>query len=109
MGATRVIGVHLSAHWVNLQGPRHIFDVIGQCFSIAQQKMCGPWQAAADLVLSPDVRGYSYDSFDRARELIEAGEAVTRQAMPIIRQWLEEAVEPGSTPVKATPPQVLPA
>ena len=88
MGAERVIAVYLSAHWVNLSGPRHVFDVIGQCFSIAQQKMCGVWEAAADVVLQPDVRGFSYDGFDRAPELIRAGEAAARLALPAIRQWL---------------------
>ncbi len=88
MGAERVLGVYLSAHWVNLNGPRHVFDVIGQCFSIAQQKMCGLWESSADLILTPDVRGFSYDGFERASELIAAGEAVTRAALPKIRAWM---------------------
>ena len=109
MGASRVLAVYLSAHWVNLKGPRHVFDVIGQCFSIAQQKMCGPWQAAADLVLTPDVRGYSFDSFDRGAELIRAGEAVAREAMPAIRCWLQSVPDSSAAPVQSAPPQVLPA
>jgi NTE family protein len=87
MGAQRVIAVYLSAHWVNLDGPRHIFDVIGQCFSIAQSRMTGLWEAAADAILQPDVRGFSYDGFDRAPELIRAGEQAARAALPAIRQW----------------------
>ncbi len=87
MGAQRVVGVYLSAHWVNLEGPRHIFDVIGQCFSIAQSKMCGLWEAAADVVLQPDVRGFSYDGFERAPELIRSGEIAARAALPAIKQW----------------------
>ncbi len=93
MGAERVVGVYLSAHWVNLDGPRHIFDVIGQSFSIAQQKMCGLWESAADLILTPDVRGFSYDSFDRASELVAAGEIVARAALPRIRAWMRQPVE----------------
>lgn len=90
MGAERVLGVYLSAHWVNLNGPRHVFDVIGQCFSIAQQKMCGLWESAADIILTPDVRGFSYDGFERASELIAAGEAVTRLALPKIKAWMAQ-------------------
>jgi NTE family protein len=105
MGAGRVIAVYLSAHWVNLAGPRHIFDVIGQCFSIAQQKMCGVWEAAADVVLQPDVRGFSYDGFDRAPELIRMGEAAARLALPAIRQWLPQPRAAALiTPVKAQNP-----
>ena len=87
MGAQRVIAVYLSAHWVSPDGPRHIFDVIGQCFSIAQSKMSGLWESAADLILQPDVRGFSYDGFDRAPELIRAGEKAARAALPAIQQW----------------------
>ncbi|MGB9104196.1 MAG: patatin-like phospholipase family protein [Terriglobales bacterium] len=87
MGAQRVIAVYLSAHWVDLDGPRHIFDVIGQCLSIAQSRMCGLWEAAADVILQPDVRGFSYDGFDRAPELIRAGEQAARAALPAIQQW----------------------
>jgi NTE family protein len=101
MGANRVLAVYLSAHWVNLEGPRHVFDVIGQCFSIAQQKMCGPWQAAADLVITPDVRGFSYDGFDHAREIVAAGEVVARSALPAIREWVTASGK-GAT-VKAAP------
>jgi len=107
MRAQRVIGVYLSAHWVNLNGPRHIFDVIGQCFSIAQAKMCGVWEAAADVVMQPDVRGFSYDGFDRAPELIRAGEIAARQALPAIKQWFEQpqpAVTAEPVPVKAPSP-----
>jgi NTE family protein len=93
MGADRVIAVYLSAHWVNAEGPRHIFDVIGQCFSIAQQKMCGLWQAAADVVIQPDVRGFGYDEFERGSALIRAGEDAAREALPVIRTWLGEPAE----------------
>lgn len=90
MGADRVLAVYLSAHWVNLNGPRHVFDVIGQCFSIAQQKMCGLWESAADVILTPDVRGFSYDGFERANELIASGEAVARAALPKIKAWIAQ-------------------
>jgi NTE family protein len=88
-GANRVLAVYLSAHWAQKDGPRHVFDVIGQCFSIAQQRMCSLWQAHADIIVEPDVAGFSYDSFERASELVRAGELVARQALPQIRSWLE--------------------
>jgi NTE family protein len=108
MGADRVLGVYLSAHWVNLNGPRHVFDVVGQCFSIAQQKMCGLWQSAADLVLTPDVRGFSYDGFERASELIAAGETVARAAVPNIKEWLAQP-ESTSHDLNLPAPVIAPA
>lgn len=87
LGADWVIGVNLSASWVKNQGPRHVFDVIGQCFSIAQERMCGVWKSAADLVLEPAIGEFSYDDFVRAPELIKTGEAAARAALPQIRAW----------------------
>ena len=89
MGADRVLAIYLSAHWVQ-KAPRHIFDVIGQCFSIAEAKMCHLWKAHADLVLEPECNGCSYDGFDRAKELIRAGEEAARSVLPQIRAWFEQ-------------------
>lgn len=110
MGANKVLAVYLSAHWTNLNGPRHVFDVIGQCFSIAQAKMCGLWQSAADLVIEPDVRGFSYDGFERAPELIHSGEVAIRAVVPQLKQWFAEsaaqaALKPAS-PASPTPQHV---
>jgi NTE family protein len=88
MGADCVVGVYLSAHWSQDRGPRHVFEVIGQCFSIAQSKMCEVWKKDADLVLEPDVKGFTYDSFDRAKDLIANGEAAMRTALPALKRML---------------------
>jgi NTE family protein len=88
MGAERVISVHLAAHWVKPGGPRHVFDVIGQCFSIAQERMCGPWKAASDIILQPEIGEFAYDDFVRAPDLIRCGEVTARAAMPEIRKWM---------------------
>ncbi|HZQ92755.1 MAG TPA: patatin-like phospholipase family protein [Terriglobales bacterium] len=109
MGADRVIGIHLSAHWVNLRGPRHVFDVIGQCFSIAQEKMSGVWRAASDVVLEPNVDGIPYDAFERAPEMILAGEAAARAALPQIRQWIAEPAVAVAPARPRTAPRVEPA
>ena len=91
MGAQRVLAVHLKGTWTNGDnGPRHLFDVIGQCFAIAQEMTCGVWKAAADLVIDPDVNGYKYDDFERSTELVGAGEAAMRAALPEIRKWLQQ-------------------
>ena len=89
MGADYVIGIYLNAHWVQLRGPRHLFDVIGQCFSIAQARMSAQWRKDSDLVLEPDVDGFTYDGFDRSSELIASGERAMRAALPALRKFLE--------------------
>lgn len=89
MGADRIIGLYLNASWVKMRAPRHLFDVIGQCFSIAQERMSDSWKRDADLVIEPNVDGFEYDCFDRAKELLVVGEESMRKALPVIRKWLE--------------------
>jgi NTE family protein len=89
MGADRTIGLYLNANWVKVRAPRHLFDVIGQCFSIAQERMSDSWKRDADLVIEPNVDGFEYDCFDRAKELLVVGEESMRKAIPGIRKWLE--------------------
>lgn len=93
MGAEKVLGIYLSAHWTQHRPPRHLFEVIGQCFSIAQAKMSDVWKRDADLVLEPDVNGFSYDRFDRANELIALGRTAVLPAIPELRRMLN-LVEP---------------
>jgi NTE family protein len=88
MGADYVIGVYLSADRSPQPVPRHIFEVIAQCLSIADTRMCNLWKKDADLVVEPDIEGFSFDCFDRAQELIANGEKATRAALPQLRRLL---------------------
>jgi NTE family protein len=111
MGANKVIGVYLRSHWCDASGPRHVFEVISQCFSIAQEQMSGLWKGAADVVMEPDVAGFGYDSFERAAELIRAGEVAARAALPQIRAWLEPepaAIQDRAPEHKPLQPQTSP-
>ena len=119
MGAERVLGIDLGGHWVQGREPRHLFEVIGQCFSIAQSKMSDSWKKDADLVLNPDVTGFAFDCFDRTPELIALGEASMRVVLPELRTLLNipaDDVAPvvtefaaASTPVPSSEPQPSPA
>jgi len=105
MGAERVIGIYLSAHWNNAKPPRHLFEVIGQCFSIAQAKLAESWKKDANLVIEPNVEGFAYDCFERTPELIAAGEAAMRAALPQVRAMLElpKVRKETTAPVPRTP------
>lgn len=99
MGAERVLAVHLKGTWANGAPPRHLFDVIGQSFAIAQDAMSNTWKSAADLVIEPDVAGFAYDDFRRSGDLIRVGELAMRKALPEIRKWFEA---PATTAVPAS-------
>jgi NTE family protein len=103
MGADRVLAVHLRGTWANGGPPRHLFDVIGQSFAIAQDAMSGLWRQAADLVVEPDVAGFGYDDFKRADELIRVGEVAMRNSLPAVRKWL---AAPDETSVATVSPAV---
>ena len=107
MGADRIIAVHLRGQWSKDGAPRHLFDVIGQSFAIAQDQMSHLWRGAADVIVEPDVAGFAYDDFKRAGELITAGEIATKKVLPEIRKWLETP-EPSAT-AKARPVVARPA
>ena len=89
MGASRVLAVSLKGKWTNLEGPRHVFEVIGQCFAIAQEMNSSQWKQAADLVVEPDVHLYKYDDFEHSADLVKAGETAMRAALPEVRKWLQ--------------------
>lgn len=113
MGAERVLAVHLKGKLGQGGSPRHLFDVIGQSFAIAQDAMSSVWRTAADLVVEPDVAGFAYDDFKRSGELIEAGAKAMRQALPEVRKWLAVAAESSSaatlTPAAIPAPAPVPA
>ena len=108
MGADRVLAVHLKGTWAEGGAPRHLFDVIGQSFAIAQDAMSSQWREAADLVIEPDVAGFGYDDFKRADELIHVGEVAMRKALPEVRKWLATPVEDASA-AKGQPAVAKPA
>jgi NTE family protein len=89
MGADRVIAVHLKGQWSKTTAPRHMLDVVGQSFAIAQDMMSTVWRSAADVVIEPDVAGFDYDDFKRSGQLIKVGELAMRAALPEVRKWLE--------------------
>ena len=101
MGAERVVAVNLKTSWGTLEGPRHIFDVIGQCFSIAQKMNCASSRECADLVIEPDVTGYRYDDFEHSAELVSIGEKTVRAVLPEIRKLMEPAIQNSAEQKKA--------
>jgi NTE family protein len=86
-GCTHILAVHLKGRWGTAAGPRHLFDVIGQCFAIAQDKNGALWRPWADLVIEPNVSAFKYDDFECTPDLLCAGEEVMRAALPQVKSW----------------------
>jgi NTE family protein len=99
MGMDCVLGVHLQSRWNPSKAPRHFFDVIGQCFAIAQTRMSLQWEKDADLLLHPNVDDFAFDDFDRGEEMIAIGEESMRAALPDLKK-LMGIVDQKPTPAK---------
>jgi NTE family protein len=105
MGIDCVLGIHLQSRWNQSGAPRHFFEVIGQCFAIAQTRMSLQWEKNADLLLRPNVDGFAFDDFARAPELIALGEDSMRAALPALKQKLG-IVELKEAPAKMSPAKI---
>lgn len=115
MSTDRVLAVNLKGKWAGAEGPRHLFDVIGQCFAIAQEMTCNVWRSAADFVIEPDVSGYKYDDFEHSTNLVLSGEIAMRAMIPELRKRLQSetaqvvnltksrSARPATLTVKASP------
>ena len=109
MGADCVLGIYLSAHWNQARPPKHVFEVIGQCFSIAQAKLADSWKKDASLVIEPELAGFSYDCFERTPELITVGEMAMKAALPQVKAMLGLHTPKPDAPSATIKPQTSPA
>ncbi len=107
MGSDLVIAVFLEA--ASDRKPSSIVDVIGLSFAILQRHADMEWRRTADIIIEPDVTDFLWDDFDKTPELIAAGEAAARAALPKIRAALatkprEELSEliPGREPSRSS-------
>jgi len=99
MGADVVIAVFLEA--ANNRKPTSIVDVIGLSFAILQRHADLEWRRTADIIIEPVVKDFLWDDFEKTSELIAAGEAAARAALPKIRAALEPKITP-AVPVIAS-------
>ena len=90
LGATHVVSVHLPAPPCP-HPPRDVFQVVRRCFQIMQLRNEDGWRQASDLVITPELQNIEWDGFDRAQELVKAGEAAALAFVPTIRSWFPEA------------------
>lgn len=96
LGANYVIAVYLEPAQPGGK-PKNVADIVSRSFSILLKRTHHSWRRHADAVIEPKVSQFEWDSFVRTPELIAAGEAAARAALPKIREAL--AVSPGVPPL----------
>jgi NTE family protein len=88
MGVEKIIGVYLKAGDPR-RTPSNVFQVVGQAFQIVASLGQEAWRKACDVVIEPDTTGLGWDDFERADELILAGERAARKALPALQALLK--------------------
>jgi len=102
MGPQCVVGVSVGFNNWNGEAPKNLFQVVSRAVSAAQKNGGVSWEAAADILLEPDVQTIDWDEFHRADEAIAAGAAAARRALPRIRELLR-------MPASAQPEAIRPS
>ena len=88
MGARCVVGVSVGFNNWDGAAPKNMFQVVTRAVSAAQKHQSGSWESFADILLEPEVRNIEWDEFDRTDEIIAAGAAAAKQALPGLRELL---------------------
>lgn len=101
LGGEFVIGVYLDSAPPD-ERPTNMIEVIGRSFTIMQRHAQTSWRNKADLVIEPDVGHFAWDDFKQTPQIIAAGEAAARAALPRIRAALAPALRVPSATRAAT-------
>jgi len=84
LGARHVLGVSVGFNSWNGAPPSNVFQILSRAISIAQKHRNPSWERFADLLIEPDVHDIDWGDFERADEIIAAGIAAARRALPQI-------------------------
>ena len=86
LGAELIIAVYLES--ASDGEPRTFTEVLSRSFTIIQKHADLEWRRHADVIIEPDVTPFVWDDFSKTPELVKAGEAAARKALPAIRAAL---------------------
>ncbi len=87
MGATHVLSVYLPGEDETVD-PLNVVQIVNRCFQVMSARLEPEWRRHSDLVITPDVRDCSWDSFDNVAQVVRAGERAVEKALPEIGEWL---------------------
>lgn len=82
------VGVNLGAFGERVRRPRHILQLIMQITTVVARQNMAASEAQADVVLRPDLSGFSPFALERARDMIAVGRAEAERCLPEIQDLL---------------------
>lgn len=98
LGADVVLAVDVNASYRRTAPPSNMFAILAQAYFALGRAAERLATQRADILLTPDVADIGVDELHRGPELVLAGEAVARAALPRIRALLERPAEPQAEP-----------
>lgn len=85
LGATFVVGVDVGADLEPADSLRSLVSVMNQVSSFSKKTSNDEQRGMADILIQPDLVGYSVLSFDHVAAIIERGENAAREVLPQLR------------------------
>jgi NTE family protein len=98
MGCTHVVSVYLPMAESYRLG--NMLGVVNRCFQIMQSRSEWEWRRHSDVVVEPNVRANSWDSFLDCQKMIEAGRQAALEALPAIKRLFGSSPKPERTSIK---------
>ncbi|MFA8433358.1 MAG: patatin-like phospholipase family protein [Marinifilaceae bacterium] len=86
LGADIVIGVDVQAGPKKKEELKSINDIINQTISLMAKPEFQQNKELCDVYIKPDIRGYSVSSFQNADSLIDRGEQMARNFVPLLKE-----------------------
>lgn len=98
MGADLVIGVELNRPRCSPEPPKNLIDIMLYSLALVQRPQVEAALADADIVVQPNLSGFSVMELERVSEMVREGRETTEAALPSIKVALTELEERLSKP-----------
>lgn len=86
LGAKKVIAVNVMRSLKIMEPPKNIVDILYRTEDITSYHLSIMKLYEADLIITPDVKNFSWADFDKVDEIIQAGEFVTKEKLNEIKK-----------------------
>lgn len=90
MGADRVLAIDVTRCLHEAKEPKNLFDILFRTEDISTFHLSKLRLEGADLIIRPKVRRLDWSEFTKVKEIIAAGEEVTKKKMPEIKKLVDK-------------------
>jgi NTE family protein len=108
MGAGLIIAVDATAPLFEKDEFKSLFNVMDQSITLLMHQNLEKNKTLADIILRPDLEGYTFNSFAKVKEILEKGEQEAEKRLPELKALVAE-LSPRARPTapNAPAPQMI--